>query len=432
MITSNISEPSPEGTASDSTSASNSVRDGVEVSGPRSLRELIDLVSGRGFQSQFTAEDAGLLEVLPFPFLALVGQQEMKLALILALINPAVGGVLLIGPRGTGKSTAVRSLVDLLPEVPRSLCYYGCMPEDVESGGINAVCPDCARKFGLGEPLAKMDNVRLVELPLNSRMEDVVGGLDERAAVHERMRVRRGLLAQADRNLLYIDEVNLLDDGIVDAILDAASQGSFTVRRGPISATYRARFTLIGSMNPEEGHLRPQILDRFGLRVVVRGLVDPEDRLEAYRRVQAYQVNPRQTIASYISETDILRNEIQGARDALPEVILSNQVAQLGLEIIKQLQIDSLRAEITLFESARSHAVADGRLEVQPYDLHEVSPLALRARRSNFMVEFLNNQKNEETEIQSALERVINNQLTREDPNPSSKQSHKPISEGGA
>jgi Mg-chelatase subunit ChlI len=164
----------------------------------------------------------------------------------------------------------------------------------------------------------------------------------------------------------------------------------------------------------------------------VRGLVDPEDRLEAYRRVQAYQVNPRQTIASYISETDILRNEIQGARDALPEVILSNQVAQLGLEIIKQLQIDSLRAEITLFESARAHAVADGRLEVQPYDLHEISPLALRARRSNFMVEFLNNQKNEETEIQSALERVINNQLTREDPNPSSKQSHKPISEGGA
>jgi magnesium chelatase subunit I len=112
-----------------------------------------------------------------------------------------------------------------------------------------------------------MDPVRLVELPLNARMEDVVGGLDERAAVHERMRIRRGLLAQADRNLLYIDEVNLLDDEIVDAILDAAAQGLYTVRRGPVSATYRARFTLIGSMNPEEGRLRPQILDRFGLRV---------------------------------------------------------------------------------------------------------------------------------------------------------------------
>ncbi len=378
------------------------------INGPRSLRELIDLVSGRGFQSQFPAEDAGILEVLPFPFLALVGQQEMRLALILSLINPSVGGVLLIGPRGTGKSTAVRSLIDLLPEVPRSLCYYGCMPEDIEAGGINAVCPDCARKFALGEPLAKMDNVRLVELPLNARMEDVVGGLDERAAVHERMRVRRGLLAQADRNLLYIDEVNLLEDDIVDAILDAASQGSYTVRRGPVAATYRARFTLIGSMNPEEGRLRPQILDRFGLRVVVRGLADPEDRLEAYRRVQAYQVNPRQTVASYSSETDTLRAEIQGARDVLSEVRLPNEVAQLGLEIIKQLQIDSLRAEITLFESARAHAVADGRLEVKPFDLHEVVPLALRSRRSSFMVEFLNNQKTEETEIHSALDRVIN------------------------
>jgi magnesium chelatase subunit I len=421
MKTSNVSEPFREGSTSDPNFSPDIKQD--EVSGPRSLRELIDLVSGRGFSAQFTAEDAGLVEVLPFPFLALVGQQEMKLALILALINPSVGGVLLIGPRGTGKSTAVRSLVDLLPEVPRSLCYYGCMPEDIETGGINAVCPECARKYGLGEPLAKMDNVRLVELPLNSRMEDVVGGLDERAAIHERMRVRRGLLAQADRNLLYIDEVNLLDDGIVDAILDAASQGNYTVRRGPVAATYRARFTLIGSMNPEEGNLRPQILDRFGLRVVVRGLVDSDDRLEAYRRVQAYQVNPRQTIASYIAETGILKTEIQGARDSLPEVKLPNQVAQLGLEIIKQLQIDSLRAEITLFEAARAHAVADGRLEVQPFDLFEVSPLALRARRSNFMIEFLNNQKNEEAEIHSALERVINNRLTQDNANPLSSEN---------
>ena len=165
------------------------------------MRELIDQVSGRNFQSHFPAEDAGLVEVLPFPFLALVGQPEMKLALILALINPTVGGVLLIGPRGTGKTTVVRSLVDLLPQAPRSLCHYGCMPEDIETGGIDAVCPDCAQKYAMGEPLAKMDSVRLVELPLNARMEDVVGGLDERAAVHERFRIRRGLLAQADRNL---------------------------------------------------------------------------------------------------------------------------------------------------------------------------------------------------------------------------------------
>ncbi len=374
---------------------------------PRSLRELIERVSGRGFRSQFTAEDAGVAEVLPFPFLALVGQREMKLALLLSLINPNVGGVLLIGPRGTGKTTAVRSLIDLLPEVPRSLCFFGCLPEDIETGGIDAVCPDCARKFAENEPLAKMDRVRLVELPLNAQMEDVVGGLDERAAVHDRMRIRRGLLAQADRNLLYVDEVNLLDDEIVDAILDAAAQGRYSVRRGPISATYRARFTLIGSMNPEEGRLRPQILDRFGLRVLVRGLGEMAERLEAYRRVQAYLTNPRATVTSYAVETSLLCDEIQVARDLMSQVVLPDPVAKLGLDIIRELQIDSLRAEITLFEAARAHAAADARQEVTPEDLHIVAPLALRARRSQFMVEFFASQQVEESEITAIIDRII-------------------------
>jgi magnesium chelatase subunit I len=375
--------------------------------GPRSLRELIDLVSGRGLHAQFQAEDAGLLEAQPFPFLALVGQQEMKLALILALINPAVGGVLLIGPRGTGKTTAVRSLVDLLPEVPRSLCRYGCMPEDIQTGGIDAVCPDCARKFAAGEPLAKMDSVHLVELPLNARMEDVVGGLDERAATGDRLRIRRGLLAQADQNLLYIDEVNLLEDEIVDAILDAAAQARYTVRRGPIAATYRARFTLIGSMNPEEGRLRPQIMDRFGLRVLVHGLSEADERLEAYHRVQAYQTNPRQTVAEYAFETGTLREEIQAARDALPQVKLPDEVARQGLAIIREMQIDSLRAEITYFEAARAYAAADARLEVLENDLEDVALLALRARGSSFMREFFSSQQSEESEIRSAVEKTL-------------------------
>jgi len=396
--------PPPETTASPTPEPT-----GASAGGPRSLRELIDRVSGRGFHAQLAAEEAGILETLPFPFLALVGQREMKLALILALINPAVGGVLLIGPRGTGKTTAVRSLVDLLPEVPRSLCYYGCMPEDIEAGGIDAVCPECAQKYGRGEPLARLDSVRLIELPLNARMEDVIGGLDERAAVHERLRIRRGLLAQADRNLLYIDEVNLLDDEITDAILDAAAQGRYTVRRGPITATYRSRFTLIGSMNPEEGRLRPQIMDRFGLRVVVRGLSEAEERLEAYRRVHAYQTNPRKTVAQYTTETAMLREEIQAARDTLSQVILPEDVAERGLAIVRELQIDSLRAEITLFEAARAYAAADGRLQIKPQDLYEVAPMALRARRSNFMLEFFASQQVEETEIQNVLEHQINN-----------------------
>ena len=160
----------------------------------RSLRELVDFVSGKTLPAA-TPEDAGLNEPLPFPFLAIVGQKEMKLALLLGLINPAVGGILLVGPRGTAKTTAVRSLLDLLPKVERSLCYYGCLPEDIESGGIDAVCPDCAKKYAEGQPLALPDRVRLVELPLNARLEDVVGGVDpqgERATIHERLRVRRG------------------------------------------------------------------------------------------------------------------------------------------------------------------------------------------------------------------------------------------------
>jgi magnesium chelatase subunit I len=367
---------------------------------------LIERVSGRGYQPRGGESDAGLAEVLPFPFLAVVAQKEMKLALLLALINPAVGGVLLIGPRGTGKTTAVRSLVDLLPMVPRSLCYYGCMPEDIEAGGIDAVCPDCARKYAEGEPLARPDRVRLVDLPLNAKLEDVIGGVDERAAIHDRLRLRRGILAQADRNLLYVDEVNLLADEIVDAILDAAAQGNFTVRRGPISASYRSRFVLIGSMNPEEGRLRPQILDRFGLRVLVRGLVEPDERLEAYRRVQAYQQNPRKMVLSYASETTIVNDEIQAARDLLPRVSLPDEVARRGLAFIDRLQIDSLRAEITLFETARAFAAADGRESVTVEDLREVAPLALRVRRSNFMTEYFNTQQAEETEITSLLDEL--------------------------
>lgn len=382
-----------------------------ETGDVRSLRDLIERVSGRGYQPRASESDAGLAEILPFPFLAVVGQKEMKLALLLALINPAVGGVLLIGPRGTGKTTAVRSLVDLLPMVPRSLCYYGCMPEDIEAGGIDAVCPDCAKKYAEGQPLARPDRVRLVDLPLNAELEDVVGGVDERAAIHDRLRLRRGLLAQADRNLLYVDEVNLLADEIVDAILDAAAQGNYTVRRGPVSATYRSHFVLVGSMNPEEGRLRPQILDRFGLRVLVRGLEEPDERLEAYRRVQAYQQNPRKMVLTYSEETATVQDEIQAARDLLPKVRLPDEVARRGLAFIDRLHIDSLRAEITLFETARAFAAADGRESVSLDDLREVAPLALRVRRSNFMTEYFNTQQAEETEISSVLDSVLEQEL---------------------
>ncbi len=372
-----------------------------------SLQQLLDQVSGKRILDSAPPGDRGLADDIRFPFLAMVGQAEMKTALLMALINPAISGVLLVGPRGTGKTTAVRSLSDLMPFVNRSLCQYGCLPEDIEAGGMDAVCPDCAKKFGEGQPLTYPDPARLVELPLNAKIEDVVGGLDERAAVHNRMQIRRGILAQADQNILYIDEVNLLGDELVDAILDAAAQGIYTVRRGPVSATYRSRFVLIGSMNPEEGRLRPQIMDRFGLRLIVPGLTDPVERLEAYRRVRAYLTNSKSLVAVYAGETIKMRDEIQAARNALPKVKLTAEAEQAGLEIVRRMQVDSLRAEITLFEAARAYAAADNRTEATAADVRTVAPITVRLRRSQFMVEYFQTQQAEEQEIRSVLDTVI-------------------------
>jgi magnesium chelatase subunit I len=369
----------------------------------RSLRELIDLVSGKNLQVSSPEGDSGLAEPLPFPFLALVGQPEMKLALMLAIINPGIGGVLLLGARGTGKTTAVRSLLELLPEVTRSHCFYGCLPEDIETGGIDAVCPDCARRYAEGQPLTITDQVRMVELPLNASMEDVVGGIDERALIHERLRLHRGILAHADQNLLYTDEVNLLEDEIVNAILDAAAQGQYIVRRGVMTAAYRARFVLVGSMNPEEGHLRPQIMDRFGLRVIVRGLEEADLRLDAYRRVFAYRKNARAMAIQYQEETTLARQEIIQARRLLPQVSIDDQVSHAGIHIIQSLRVDSLRAEITMFEAARAYAAADNRTRVELGDLQQVAPMALRLRRSQFMADYLTHQNAEEEQIQSLL-----------------------------
>lgn len=371
-----------------------------------SLRELIDIVTGRSFKSVSTQEDAGLAEVMPFPFLALVGQDEMKLGLLLAIINPLVSGVLLVGPRGTGKTTLARSLIDLLPDVERSACFYGCLPEDILAGGMDAVCPDCARKFGEGKSLTHRDRVRLIELPLNANLDDVVGGLDERAMAHERMRLKRGILAQADLNVLYVDEVNLLDNEIANSILDAASAGIYTLRRSQMAATYRSRFTLVGSMNPEEGDLRPQIMDRFGLRVVVHGLDSIQERLEAYRRTRAYRTSPRATVAQYEQDTYSARDEIVAARTLLPKVEIPSSVALAGAEIIQQMRVDSMRAELTLLEAARAYAAADARVQVTIEDIKVVAPMALRLRRSQFMIKYFDNLRNEEQELQAILTKL--------------------------
>lgn len=380
---------------------------------PRRNSALMRLLQDYSYEriTELPEPDLGLAEHRPYPFLAVVGQTEMRIALLLSVINPAIGGVLLIGPRGTGKTTAVRSLTGVLPHVEVSDCEEGILPEDLEAldeETARYLYPDCYEKYQQGKAISHYEAVKLVELPLNARLEDVVGGLDERAALNQRrVRIERGILSRADNNLLYIDEVNLLDDQIVDVILDAAAVGSFTVRRGPIAGTYRSRFVLIGSMNPEEGRLRPQILDRFGLRVNVRGLMDVEERAEVYRRARAYRRNPTRFIKEWEKKTTEVQEDIVLARDFLKDTVIRDDIMKLGLELVRRLQIDSHRAEYTMFEAARAYAASDFRTEIEPGDLRAVAPLALRQRQSEFMTHFFESQSAEDTQIQHTLDELI-------------------------
>ena len=349
-------------------------------------------------------EDLGYADSARFPFLAIVGQFEMKLALLLSLVNRNVGGVLLIGPRGTGKTSAVRGLIDLMPTVHQSLCAHGCTEAAAEGLGVDAVCPDCAVKFANGEKLTTMQPMRLIELPLNSRLDDVVGGINERIAIEQnKVKLERGILSYADQNLLYIDEVNLLDDSIINAILDAAAQGIFTVRRGPMTATYRSRLFLVGSMNPEEGSLRPQIQDRFGLRVLVPGLNNSNDRQNVYRRAVAYQNNPHKFIAEWRTDTEQAAADIERARQQLPQVNLAPNVETTGLRWIDHLNIESHRAEITMFEAARAYAALDDRDTVTLDDLRIVAPMALRQRESTFINNYMQSEAEHDQRIQSII-----------------------------
>ena len=351
--------------------------------------------------------DAGLADQRPYPFLAIVGQIEMRIALMLSVINPAVGGVLLIGPRGIGKTTAVRSLTGILPDIEVSDCDEGILPYELQSDNARFLYPDCYEKYQSGQSISHFESVKLVELPLNARLEDVVGGINERLAIQQqRVRLEKGILAHADNNLLYVDEVNLLDDDIVDAILDAAAQGTYTVRRGAMSGTFRSRFVLIGSMNPEEGRLRPQILDRFGLRVNVRGLMTKEDRLEVYKRVRMYRETPSQFIRLWETATSATREEIILARELLKETVLDDDAIALGLSLVQKLDIDSHRAEYTMFEAARAHAAADGRDKANILDVRAVAPMALRQRRSQFMVSFFNSQREEDDQIRTIVDEL--------------------------
>jgi magnesium chelatase subunit I len=362
---------------------------------------LLRILSESGARSILTAPvaDSGLAEHQPFPFMALVGQYEMRLALLLAVVNPQIGGVLLIGPRGTGKTTAVRSLSGILPDVEVSDGDDGALTADMQHPDAPVLFPESFERYQSGNPISHYEPVRLFELPLNARLDDVVGGVSERAAAQGRLRLERGILSRADGHLLYIDEINLLANDVADAILDAAAQGAYTVRRGAMSGTYRARFVLIGSMNPEEGRLRPQMLDRFGLRVNVRGLMSEEERREVYMRVQTYRRSPPSFVHAWEHVTAAARDEVMLARELLSETTLDERAVALGITLVQALDIDSHRAEYAMFEAARAHAAADGRTLASVNDLLQVAPLALRQRRSQYMVSYFEEQSAEDSRI---------------------------------
>ncbi|WP_119288734.1 magnesium chelatase ATPase subunit I [Azohydromonas sediminis] len=314
---------------------------------------------------------------IPFPFSAIVGQDEMKLAILIAAVDPSVGGVLVFGDRGTGKSTAVRALAALLPPmVAVAGCRWHCDPADTTHR-----CDDCPRLKDKGKPKTERIPVPVVDLPLGATEDRVVGALDlERALAQGVKAFEPGLLARAHRGFLYIDEVNLLEDHLVDLLIDVAASGENVVEREGLSVRHPARFVLVGSGNPEEGELRPQLLDRFGLSVEVRTPTDLATRVQVVRRRDDFERDPAAFAAAWKKEEDKLRRRIVGARERLAQVKVGDAALERAAQLCMALGTDGLRGELTLIRAARALAALDGDTEVGDAHLKRVAPPALRHR----------------------------------------------------
>ena len=316
-----------------------------------------------------------------FPFAAIVGQEDMKLALILNIINPLISGVLIRGEKGTAKSTAVRALVDILPMIE---VVKGC-PFQLAPGTEHPVCRELGCCEGTPETLQR--KVRVVELPVGATEDRVVGTLDlERALKQGEKRFEPGLLAAAHRGILYVDEVNLLDDHVVDVLLDAAAMGVNTVEREGISVSHPARFTLVGTMNPEEGELRPQLLDRFGLCVSIQGIQDTTARVQVMERRVAFEQDPETFCSGWEAESQALRERIQSAARLHPQVTIEHDKLISIAEQCKALGVDGHRADIITLKAAKALAAWNGCTEVVERDVQTAAQLALphRMRRLPF------------------------------------------------
>lgn len=312
-----------------------------------------------------------------YPFSAIVGQQDMTNALLIAAIEPALGGVLAFGDRGTGKSTAIRALAALLPTMRAVAgCRYRCDPADRKR-----LCTDCQARLTQGKLPVTRIAAPVVDLPLGATEDRVIGALDlERALADGSKHFEPGLLAGANRGFLYIDEINLLEDHLVDLLLDVAASGENVVEREGLSLRHRARFVLIGSGNPEEGELRPQLLDRFGLCVEVRTPTDIEQRLEVVRRRDAFEHNPVAFARRFAEAERVVRARIKRGRALLPKVDVPESILRRATTLCIALGTDGLRGELTLTRAARAKAALDGVDCVTEAHLREIAPAALRHR----------------------------------------------------
>jgi len=312
-----------------------------------------------------------------YPFSAIIGQERMKRALILNAINPSVGGVLIRGQKGTAKSTAVRGLAEVLPEIDVVRgCRFNCDPAKPDKA-----CWECKERFKNREIEVEKRMMRVVDLPVGATEDRVVGSLDIEKAIKRGLQsFESGILADANRGILYVDEINLLDDYVVDALLDAAAMGINTVEREGVSISHPAQFIIVGSMNPEEGELRPQLLDRIALQVEVEGIPDIEQRIEIITRQNDFLNDPAAFRQSFSGDQERLRAKIVQAQRLLPRVTMPHEYLRTITRICIEFKVDGHRADIMIDRTARTNAAYEGRERVIEDDIIEAAELVLPHR----------------------------------------------------
>lgn len=315
---------------------------------------------------------------LVFPFTAIVGQEEMKLALLLNVIDPKIGGVMIMGDRGTGKSTTIRALADLLPEI--EIVEGDAFNSDPENAEL--MSDEVREKVEQEIPLSiTRKKVPMIDLPLGATEDRVCGTIDIEKALSEGIKAfEPGLLAKANRGILYVDEVNLLDDHLVDVLLDSAASGWNTVEREGISIRHPARFVLVGSGNPEEGELRPQLLDRFGMHAEIRTVKTPDLRVQIVEQRSDFDQSPEEFTEKHKTEQIKLQEKIVKAQEILPKVNLEYELRVKISEVCSELDVDGLRGDIVTNRAAKAIAALEGRTEVTVNDIKRVITLCLRHR----------------------------------------------------